>query len=125
MQETLKFIMNELENVYTLCAYTEEEYPEKYVDRFMDELSENDTLLVLTDLEVGSVNQIFLKKLKNRKFYLITGMNFGLLLELYLLPENEVSQKKIKEIVEISKLGTKCMCLEEMEDLDQKEDTFF
>ncbi|HPX32068.1 MAG TPA: hypothetical protein PLT36_01000 [Erysipelotrichaceae bacterium] len=58
-------------------------------------------IIVFTDIAGGSVNQIFTMLLNQYDFYLITGVNLGMLLEVSL--RQEINEEAIREIVETTK----------------------
>ena len=58
---SLKIIMGEQINIRTICAYTEEEFDlKKEVSDILKDLSDEDKLIVVTDIFGGSVNNEFM-----------------------------------------------------------------
>lgn len=58
--------------------------------------------IVFTDLYGGSVNQIAFKKLRNYSFYLITGMNLAVVLEIAFANE-DVNEEFIINAIKMAK----------------------
>lgn len=103
----LKFFSGTDENVHSICAFSKDIKPEESIDKCLEEIPAGDKVIVFTDIAGGSVNQLFSKKLINHDFFLVTGTNLSLLLELSLLPEDELNEPKILEIIEQAKCGIK------------------
>lgn len=84
IMDSLRMIAGVQENVEFICAYSQQDID--YRDLIKRIVSEHDystsNLLVVTDLVGGSVNNEFMKYIKDYPFYLVAGLNLGLLLEL-------------------------------------------
>jgi len=82
--DSLQMIAGIHDNIETICAYTRQDID--YRELIKSKVSEHDystlNLLVITDLVGGSVNNEFMKYIKDYPFYLVSGLNLGLLLEL-------------------------------------------
>ncbi len=65
---------------------------------------QNKKIIVFTDIVGGSVNQIFTRLLTKYDFFLIAGVNLGMVLELGL--RQEINEDVIREIIEFSKNQT-------------------
>ena len=63
--------------------------------------------------------RILSKKLIDNDFILISGLNLSLLLEIYLVPEEELNYKKIIEIIEKSKNEIKFINMEYFDTLER------
>lgn len=101
IMDSLKMIAGEQEHVVPLCAYIEHSID--YSARIQQLVAEHDyekqTLLVITDLLGGSVNNEFMRYSKEYPFYLVSGLNLSLLLELALYPD-ELRPDTIQMIVD-------------------------
>ncbi|MBA1434132.1 PTS sugar transporter subunit IIA [Bombilactobacillus bombi] len=86
MMKTIEMFFGKQNNLYYLCAYTQEDYDLKAeIEQFLNTINKDDEIIVITDLFGGSVNNQFFQILQNKlikKFYLISGMNLPLLLTL-------------------------------------------
>ncbi|MBO0453510.1 PTS sugar transporter subunit IIA [Candidatus Enterococcus murrayae] len=103
MKETAEFIMGRQEKLHVIAAYIEDE--KSVVDELTELVSQfgNEAVLFLTDLKGGSVNRIISEYILEREdYYLISGMNLALVLELLMLSyEGQRSEvmAQLKEIV--------------------------
>ncbi|MEG1639192.1 MAG: hypothetical protein RR274_06585, partial [Erysipelotrichaceae bacterium] len=79
----------------------------------MDELSDEDKLIIITDIFGGSVNNEFMKYLSVRSFHLISGMNLALLISVF-LDKNENTKEAIKAVLKEVTSSVK-YCNEEIE----------
>jgi fructoselysine and glucoselysine-specific PTS system IIA component len=102
--ESLKIVVGEQSNIERLNAYVNNniDYSKLIKDIVTKHDYKKSNLLVITDLFGGSVNNEFLKYVANYPFYLISGLNFGLLLEL-VTSAKELNKKTILEIIQHSK----------------------
>lgn len=79
---SVEIIYGKLDNVSSVDTYVDSNFnlPET-VHEIVEKNSDKD-LIVVTDLFGGSVNNEFLKYISQDNFYLITGMNLSLVIEL-------------------------------------------
>lgn len=92
------------ENVTCINAYSEEKNIEDALTGYFKQISDDDEVIVLTDLFGGSVNQTAMSYLSKKNIYLITGFNLALLLEVIMLDEEEkISEDQLRRIIEGSK----------------------
>ena len=97
----LKFFKNDIDNVFYINAYVEDnDFVEKF-DECLNNLKDKN-VIVLTDLAGGSVNQICNAKLHDHNFHLISGINFPLALEL-LFQEEMLDATILRQVIEDSK----------------------
>lgn len=84
IMDSLRMIAGVQKNVDSICVYSQQDV--NYRDLIKHIVSEHDyrtfNLLVVTDLVGGSVNNEFMKYINDYPFYLVAGLNLGLLLEL-------------------------------------------
>ena len=82
VKDSLELIMGKQENVYTLCAYVQSDYDlESEIIKFIKAHASSE-LVVITDLLGGSVNNEFLRLQTEFNYYLVTGLNLTVILEL-------------------------------------------
>ena len=106
---SVRLILGESADLHTVCAYTQG--PDdilKKIEKLFETFEETDEIIVMTDLLGGSVNSAFAQLLSKRKFWLVTGVSLGLVMELLLIKEGDKIQKKIEEALENAR---KMMCL--------------
>ena len=123
--ESLSFIFKPQDRIHTICAFTELPDPGKAFDDLYITFDERDTVIVLTDLLGGSVNKMIAERLKNKKFYLISGINLALLLEIACAEEKEVNDDFICKAIDNSRNDMKFMNDAIASYKDEKEDSFF
>lgn len=66
---------------------------------------QEDEFLILCDIKGGSVHNALLELCDRDNVCLVTGMNLGLVLELYLMPEDCELAKEVKSVIEVSREG--------------------
>ncbi|MFM1654968.1 PTS sugar transporter subunit IIA [Brevibacillus sp. B_LB10_24] len=99
-----EIILGKQENVFFLNAYVDETPFHQQIEEFLQQqVSEDDTLFILTDLFGGSVNQKALRYLSGDRVKIITGISLPLVLEIIMLTEADSTPDKIKEIVSSAK----------------------
>ena len=101
IKETIEFLAGE-QNIDVACCFTDISNPDEFIDNYLSKIN-NDKLIIFTDLMGGSVNQKVALRLNNNNFYLITGVNLPLILELALLDEELITEEKIEEIIQNAK----------------------
>ena len=106
---TLDFITNNSYEIFEISAYTDNEDLGKKIQNLLSTFSEEDEVVILTDMLSGSVNQQF-----------IPYRNDHVFLEILLLPqETKLSNEKLTEIIENSKTQIQLVC--NCDDLDEDE----
>lgn len=87
--ESLKIIVGEQDNVHLLNAFVESNEIEGPVNELLARIPEEEELIVCTDIFGGSVNNEWMKHMDRENFYLITGINLPLLMQLFLSLEED------------------------------------
>lgn len=101
-KNTLLFFDSSKKNVHAICAYTEGVDFKADLNGIIAE-SQTESIVILTDMLGGSVNQYVTKLgVENNKIKIVTGINFPFLLELA-LTEDKLTDEKIREVVNKSK----------------------
>lgn len=103
LKETLKFI-TAMDDIYDIPAYVEDDSEplEETVAKLFATFSPDDTVIVMTDVLSGSVNQKFYSYINDHTF-VITGVNVPLALSVMLADEAAITPQYIREIVEESR----------------------
>ena len=57
-------------------------------------------MIVVTDIFGGSVNNEFMQRLQNRRFWLVSGMNLPLVIQLAMAEDGGCISESIKEALE-------------------------
>lgn len=102
--DSLEMIAGTQNQVELLCAYKDVaiDYADCIKQIVIRHNYQKEHLLVITDLLGGSVNNEFMKYIETYPFFLMTGLNLGLLLELCIYRE-EMNEQVLEEMVERSK----------------------
>lgn len=103
MISSLELIVGNSEQVDVIEAFTVDENPAEKFDEIMSAYHKDDKVIVLTDLTAGSVNKLIAERLRDKKFYLISGINLAVLLELALAPEEIIDDVYMEGVVESGK----------------------
>ena len=104
VKNTLNLFLGNNNNFESICAYIDDVSIDLALDEYINKLDNNDELIIFTDIEGGSVNQIMIKYLIRDNTYIISGFNFPLILQFSVLDDSLfLDEKQIVEIIEESK----------------------
>ena len=102
---SMKIITGSNENIDTVSLdiiETIEAMSDK-VMKVIQNYSDEDTVIVLTDIAIGTTTKCIFPLLSERELYVISGVNLPMLLEIYLTDLSEEPYETLKTIVENSK----------------------
>ena len=98
MKDTLQIILGQLDNVETLCAYIDPDVSaHDQVEDLLATFAPGETVVVVTDIFGGSVNNEFMAARADHEFFLVCGMNMPLLIQL--LSSDELAAQDIEEAI--------------------------
>ena len=102
MKETTEFIMGKQDNLHAIAAYVEEgKSVGDQLEELVSSLATNEVIFI-TDLKGGSVNSAVSEYMFGKeKYFLISGMNLALVLELLSVSFKEKREEVIKQLEEI------------------------
>ena len=125
MKKTAEFLMGQNENVETLCAYVDEQSKDlpAMVEKWMNERHPEDQWVVITDIFGGSVNNEFMQRLQNRRFWLVSGMNLPLVIQLAMAEDGGCISESIKEALETGREMI-CFCNPMVEVASKEQEEF-
>jgi len=93
IMDAVRMISGDVEDVVCYCAYSDpDENMEESVDRLMSQYSDDDELIVVTDILGGSVSNFFIRRLNRPNLHILTGLNLSLLLELFANRDSSLSE---------------------------------
>lgn len=122
--ESAVMIIGKQDNVQILNCYTDGTDTKLLIENAMALISDEDEVVVVTDIFGGSVNNEFMKYLGRPNFHLIAGMNLPLLIQLF-LSQNENTEEMIKEILSDGGANPKyCNEIQESVRYAKKDDDF-
>ncbi|MCI8401614.1 MAG: PTS sorbitol transporter subunit IIB [Lachnospiraceae bacterium] len=101
LRHSLQFLTNTTEKLYDISAYTEGDSRqlEDVVRELFTSFHKDDTVIIMTDMLAGSVNQKFVPYL-NDHVHAVTGINVPLALALIMTSEEDFSSDLIKGLIE-------------------------
>lgn len=103
MKDSVEILVGDVPNVYSICAYTNGiDDVEEQIDALFSSFDNDDEIIVITDVFGGSVNKAFMKKLDSYKFWLISGMSLGLVIQMIIGPENN-TEESITSVIDSAK----------------------
>lgn len=118
---SLDLLIGEQPGIFIIDAYADDSDFTIEVDKFFDNSVLSDEYVVFTDLFGGSVNQKIFAYKNTYDFYLITGFNLPVLLEI-ILYRNKLSVSIVEEIIEKSRQE---LLLVKISEEEQKEEEDF
>jgi len=123
MKNSVEIIMGEASKIEVINAYVDNTDFENDALEFLKNLKNAEKLIVVTDLLGGSVNNTFIEFLKKYDFYLVSGMNLLLVIQLLLLKGDDKLEKELKRIISESKDGV-ILCNDLLSNIEKVEDDF-
>jgi len=97
IQSSLEIIIGSMENIFLIQAYIgENKSIKEEIDAVLLQLTNNDELIVFTDLLGGSVTNQMLQYALRENVYIVSGFNLPLLLDILLADEST----PIDEVIE-------------------------
>lgn len=94
-QSAINLLVGDNLQIDTITAFIDEDInARETIDNYMCTISDDELLVVMTDLMAGSVNQMFLPYVKQRNnVKLVTGINLPLTLEIVLTPQEKLTDE--------------------------------
>ena len=86
------------EHVFAVPFYTDTLDGEQRLKEIAEQISPEDVTVIVTDVAFGSVNQIASRLfLYKQNFYLLSGMNLPMLMELSILSPESICEESLRE----------------------------
>lgn len=102
MVNTIEYLSS-LHHMYAIDAYTSNISLEEQIDNFFSTITKEDVVVILTDMQGGSVNQKLCEYM-DYKTHLICGVNLPLALTIALYPQDqEITEHMIEAWLEEAK----------------------
>lgn len=100
LKDTLEYILPNSIEMIPITAYVDDTSLDKAVNDVFEKIGLDEQIIAFTDIMGGSVNQEFAKRIGRENYYLITGVNLPLLLNITLLLQNgEISEDDIRNAI--------------------------
>lgn len=101
-KNTLDILGIPQDNINVMNFYCGTQHNEQEIHEIFASLKEHEQMIVFTDIQFGSVNQMFVKQALDfpcKNIAILTGMNLPLMLEVILAKE-ELSEEMLQNMVE-------------------------
>lgn len=121
IKESLNVLLGASGQVEVFDAYVDDANVEKELNRRIEETSEEDYLVMMSDIASGSVNQIMMRHLDRERTFLVTGINLALVIGLTSAYTDTITEAQIEEVVTQSREMMMLVKLPE----EQEEEDFF
>lgn len=102
IRDSMRLLVGNHAEIDVINAFVDESNLKETVQSYLASVPLQDTLVVMTDLMTGSVNQQFMPYIKTRDIQLITGINLAVVLELT-LSSDPLTPEAIQRIVDMAK----------------------
>ena len=122
IKSSLDILIGNTDKITVFDAYVDEKNVQDVLDNFYKTVSEDDEVLLLSDIYGGSVNQVMFTYLNRPNTRLVSGVNLALVLELAI--KETISDSELEELVETSRMMMKIVKIEALAD-DNDSDEFF
>jgi mannose/fructose-specific phosphotransferase system component IIA len=104
VKSSLEIIIGETENLFLIGAYLDQNISvEDELKPILDSLSDDDELIIFTDLLGGSVNNIMLREALRENVHILSGFNLPLLIEVILSDIDTPVAEVIESAIENAK----------------------
>lgn len=124
MKNSAQIIVGKSAKIYTICAYVKAGITlESQINELFDSFPEDDEMIVVTDIFGGSVNNEFMQRLQNRRFWLVSGMNLPLVIQLAMAEDGGCISESIKEALETGREMI-CFCNPMVEVASKEQEEF-
>ncbi len=123
MKAAIDLLLGESECLTTYDAYLpgEKTNVKEVATAFLDTVDGGETVLLLSDMKGGSVNQAMAQFSNRPNVFVITGTTLGLLMELVSNCNTNFSKEQLEELVTEAREGIQLITLEE----NQEQGSFF
>jgi mannose/fructose-specific phosphotransferase system component IIA len=103
-KSALDIIAGEMDNVFLIQAYLDDSRPvEDELEDVLATITDNDELIIFTDLLGGSVNNIMLRNALRENVHIVSGFNLPLLIEIVLSDADTPAIEVIEDAINNAK----------------------
>jgi fructoselysine and glucoselysine-specific PTS system IIA component len=123
VKSSLDIIIGAMDNVFLIQAYVDENVPvEDELNKVLEQVSDEDELVIFTDILGGSVTNQALQYALRPNVYIISGFNLPLVIEVIMAendrPVHEIIEESIQNAKEQMVFVNKLISAENKEDTD-------
>lgn len=101
MKSSVDILLGNSENITVFDAYIDQRSVTEQLEQFYEAVTDQDQVLLLSDIHCGSVNQAMYSYLNRPDTTVITGINLSLVLEL--VSREHITQEELNEIITLSR----------------------
>lgn len=123
IKSSVEILAGQKPNITVFDAYINQESVQEHLDRFFESVSEDDQVLLLSDLYGGSVNSVMYTYLTKPNTTLVAGVNLALVLELSV--RESISPAELEDLVSMSRTMMKVVEFDQGEQTQEDQDDFF
>ncbi len=98
-RDALDLLAGGADRIITIDAFTVDKNPKQTIERLMEDSGGDDEFFVFTDVMAGSVNQMFVPYIGQKKLHLVTGINLALLCQVFLTLD-QLTEEGLREAVD-------------------------
>lgn len=123
MLHSVEMITGTQPNVWTLCAYLDEQVDIRtQMKEVLQKLGEEDELIVVTDIFGGSVNNEFMNLLNDHRIHVISGLNLPMAIELVTAINTNKTAVDLINAVVLNSKGSIKYCNQELSSKTKDDD---
>lgn len=112
MKHSLDILLGSSERIHVFDAYVDESSVQEKLEAFLASTTEQDQVILLSDLYGGSVNQVMYTYLDRPNVHLIAGVNLALVLEIA-ARETAFTAEELVQLVDDSRQMLRVVTLDE------------
>lgn len=102
LKNTAHFFVSEDYQIESISAYVDDQNIKDQLNQFFNKCSEDDEVIILTDLSGGSVNRECMSYLMRAHTHIISGVNLSIILELSFVQNQYLTEIDIYDVIEKS-----------------------
>jgi mannose/fructose-specific phosphotransferase system component IIA len=118
-KSSLDILLGNTENVTVYDAYIDEKNFETILVDYLNLQSENDQIILMSDLYGGSVNQIMVTYAQKENIELIAGVNLAFVLEIIACSNFHLSKKEIDEMISNSRDALRRVVIDDLQEAEE------
>lgn len=103
IKSSLDILLGNSDHVSAIDAYLDDSDLMTEVKKYLASVSDEDQVIMLSDLYGGSVNQVLFQLLGRPKTILISGINLALVLEVAVIKDSELTDSELENLIENSR----------------------
>lgn len=120
-KSSIDVLLGTSENVTVFDAYLDEKNFDDVISAYLDKQSENDQIILMSDLLGGSVNQIMSLYAQRNNVVLIAGVNLAFVLEIVASGDQHLNLDQIDDLVINSR---NALCRVKLDDIKEPDEFF-